>query len=165
MNSLILGKSVIEPNFFDEDKIKEIQECFKMFDKDKDNYVKFNELKNILRALNHEISDDELLEVIKEIKDLRTNKLGDPVISYDQFEFILTTLLRDEDISQELYDAFMNFVSPGLDYIQVDKFSHFMKTLGDKLSDEEVDEMIKDLDPENTGNIYVDQFIRLMMTK
>ena len=40
-----------------------------------------------------------------------------------------------------------------------------MKTLGDKLSDEEVEEMIKDFDPNKTGYVRCSDFVRLMTSK
>lgn len=165
MNNEYLNQSLLEGQFFNDEKMKEIKECFRMFDKDKDNFIKINELKNVLRALNHDITDDDLIDVIKEIKDLKTNKLGDPVISYNQFEYLLIQLLREDDITQELSDAFLNFTKEGQDYIPVDDFEHYMKTLGDKLSDEEVEEMIKDFDPNKTGYVKCSDFVRLMTSK
>lgn len=155
----------LENKYLTEEKMKEIQECFRMFDKDKDNYVRFNELRNIIKSLSIEISDEDILEIIKEVKDLRTNKLGEPVISYEQYEYIVLQLLKEEDMSQELADAFMNFTNVGSDFISCDKFVHYMKTLGDKLSDEEIDEMIKDFDKDSTGRITVESFVRVLCSK
>ena len=39
MNNEYLNQSLLEGQFFNDEKMKEIKECFRMFDKDKDNYI------------------------------------------------------------------------------------------------------------------------------
>jgi calmodulin len=40
-----------------------------------------------------------------------------------------------------------------------------MLTLGERLTGDEVDEMIKEADIDNNGLIYYEEFVRMMMTK
>lgn len=155
-----------EAVFFNNEKIKEMQECFKMFDKDKDGYVSITELKNILRAINHDFVEDELIELIKEVPNIKLNRLGSPVMNYSQFEYLIKQTLKYEDISGELTDAFMNFVKDeNSSSIPVEDFIHYMKNLGDKLSDEEVEEMVKDCDPNGQGYIDCKSFVNLLISK
>lgn len=40
-----------------------------------------------------------------------------------------------------------------------------MTHLGDKLTDGEVDEMMREADRDNTGSVKYDEFVRLMLAK
>ena len=42
---------------------------------------------------------------------------------------------------------------------------HIMTTLGDKLTEEEVDEMIREADIDGDGCINYEEFVRMMMAK
>jgi len=40
-----------------------------------------------------------------------------------------------------------------------------MTTQGEKLTEEEADEMIKEADPNNTGTIQYEEFVKLLMSE
>lgn len=172
----------IYEEYYDEAKENEILECFKMFDKDKDDYVNIQELKNILRSLSFEFSEEELEEILNDIPDIQSNNEGEYLIHLNQYKYIIQEFLKEIDIREELEDAFMNFVKPDIDEqdktfdksnkqcnsntsITIEEFSHYMKSFGDKLTNDEVEEMIKDSDPNNTGYIECKDFVKLITSK
>ena len=40
-----------------------------------------------------------------------------------------------------------------------------LASMGEKLSDEEIDEMLRESDPEGDGRINYEEFVRMMMAK
>jgi len=61
--------------------------------------------------------------------------------------------LKDADSEEELRDAFRVFDKDGNGYISAAELRHVMKNLGEKLTDEEVDEMIREADIDGDGQV------------
>jgi calmodulin len=57
------------------------------------------------------------------------------------------------DTEEELREAFKVFDKDGSGYISARELSHVMANLGEKLTEEEVDEMIKEADTNGDGQI------------
>jgi len=49
-------------------------------------------------------------------------------------------------------------------YVYVVQLRHVMINLGEKLSDEEVEQMIKEADMDGDGQVDFDEFVKMMMT-
>lgn len=58
----------------------EIAETFKVFDKDKDGKITFDDLKKVLTELGEDVSDKDVSDMIKE-----ADKNGDGVIDFEEF--------------------------------------------------------------------------------
>jgi EF-hand domain pair len=52
-----------------------------------------------------------------------------------------------------------------LRFISAPELRHIMTNLGEKLSDEEVDEMIREADIDGDGQINYEEFVKMMMSK
>lgn len=50
-------------------------------------------------------------------------------------------------------------------FISAPELRHIMTNLGEKLSDEEVDEMIREADIDGDGQINYEEFVKMMMSK
>jgi calmodulin len=61
--------------------------------------------------------------------------------------------VRELDTEQELYNAFKVFDKDGSGTISSDELRNVLKSLGEDLSDEELDEMIKLADRNGDGSI------------
>ena len=61
--------------------------------------------------------------------------------------------VRELDTEQELYNAFKVFDKDGSGTISSDELRNVLKSLGEDLTDEEVDEMIKLADRNGDGSI------------
>ena len=59
--------------------------------------------------------------------------------------------MKDTDSEEELREAFKVFDKDGNGFISAAELRHVMTNLGEKLSDAEVDEMIKEADPDSDG--------------
>ena len=78
--------------------------------------------------------------------------------------------MKDTDSEEEIREAFRVFDKDGNGFISAAELRHVMTNLGEKLTDEEVDEMIREADIDGDGQvnyegIYFHSFISLNAIK
>ncbi|KAK4358468.1 hypothetical protein RND71_020697 [Anisodus tanguticus] len=73
--------------------------------------------------------------------------------------------MKDTDSEEELKEAFRVFDKDQNGFISAAELRHVMTNLGEKLTDEEVDEMIREADVDGDGQINYDEFVKVMMAK
>ena len=73
--------------------------------------------------------------------------------------------MQDTDTEEELIEAFKVFDRDGNGFISAAELRHVMTNLGEKLTDEEVDEMIREADVDGDGQINYEEFVKMMMAK
>ena len=77
----------------------------------------------------------------------------------------LPHLQKDTDSEEEIREAFKVFDKDGNGFISAAELRHVMTNLGEKLTDEEVDEMIREADIDGDGQINYEEFVKMMMAK
>merc|ERR1712154_15454 len=75
----------------------EIEQTFKVFDKNGDGKITFDELKEVLTALGEEVTDKDVMDMIKEA-DLN----GDGAIDFEEFKIMMTANHDDNTKGQLL---------------------------------------------------------------
>lgn len=73
--------------------------------------------------------------------------------------------LQDSDSEEELREAFKVFDKDGNGFISAAELRHVMTNLGEKLTDEEVDEMIREADADGDGQVNYEEFVKMMLAK
>ena len=71
---------------------------------------------------------------------------------------------RASQQADELKRAFEIFDKDGNGTISAAELRHVMTNLGEKLTDEEVDEMIREADVDGDGQINYEEFVKMMMS-
>ena len=72
--------------------------------------------------------------------------------------------MKDTDSEEEIKEAFRVFDKDGNGFISAAELRHVMTNLGEKLTDEEVDEMIREADIDGDGQVnYEGEHIILLM--
>ena len=69
---------------------------------------------------------------------------------------MMANKMKDSDSEQEIAEAFKVFDREGHGYVSAAELRHVMMTLGEKLSEEEADEMIREVDVDGDGQINCD---------
>ena len=103
--------------------------------------------------------------------DAKNSKSGDgeeevPVIDFFKFLLALGLYIRDPaEIADEVKKAFRVLDRRNNGYLMTSDIRDFLSKIGDVLTDEEIDEMIRIADTEMNGQIYYDQvyFKRLIL--
>jgi calmodulin len=142
------------------DKEQEIKSIFEKYDSNEDGFVNTSELANIIKSINTDISEEELLELLQEVE-LEVN--GE--INFEKFVSIVNRREYDVDTEEELLNAFKIFDKEGNGLINLDELKHIMLKVGKNLSESEIDEMLKDADIDMDGFINYEEFIRSILTK
>ena len=144
-----------------EEKVQECKEVFDLFDKDKDGSITAKELVNVSESLfGQRPSMEEISSMIREV-DLN----ADGKIGLDEFMTLMEKNSPDTQTEEEVINAFRVFDKEGNGLIATAELKHIMMTIGDKMTEEEADEMIHEADIDDDGVINYEEFVRMMMAK
>merc|ERR1719183_509650 len=127
---------------------KEYKEAFALFDSDGDGTITTKELGVVMRSLGQTPTEAELKEMIAEVD---ANKDG--TIDFKEFLGLMSKQTKERDSQEELKEAFKVFDKDGNGFISAAELRHVMTSLGEKLTDEEVDEMIREADVDGHGQV------------
>ncbi|KAJ6551371.1 calmodulin-like protein 12-like protein [Mycena capillaripes] len=143
-----------------EEQISEFKEAFSLFDKDGDGTITTKELGTVMRSLGQNPTEAELQDMINEV-----DADGNGTIDFPEFLTMMARKMRDTDSEEEIKEAFKVFDKDGNGYISAAELRHVMTNLGEKLSDNEVDEMIREADVDGDGQINYEEFVKMMLSK
>ena len=113
-----------------------------------------------MRALGQNPTESELQDIINEV-DLD----GNGTIDFLEFLSLMARKMDDIDQEEELLKAF-NILDMDKDkMISPKEIFHVMNTNGEKVTEEEVKEMLKEADVDGNGFIDYEEFVRVMMAR
>merc|ERR1712003_43207 len=124
-----------------DEQIAEFKEAFALFDKDGDGTITTKELGTVMRSLGQTPTEAELHDMINEV-----DSDGSGTIDFAEFLSLMSKKMKDADSEEELMEAFKVFDKDGNGFISSVELRHVMTNLGEKLTDDEVEEMIKEAD-------------------
>ena len=90
---------------------------------------------------------------------------GNGTIDFPEFLTMMARKLKDVDAEAEIREAFKVFDKDGNGLISANELRHVMTSLGEKLTDEEVDEMMREADIDGDGFVNYEEFVKMMTTK
>ncbi|KAF3808012.1 Calmodulin [Colletotrichum gloeosporioides] len=121
------------------------------------------ELGTVMRSLGQNPSESELQDMINEV-DADNNG----TIDFPEFLTMMARKMKDTDSEEEIREAFKVFDRDNNGFISAAELRHVMTSIGEKLTDDEVDEMIREADQDGDGRIDCgvdNEFVQLMMQK
>ena len=89
---------------------------------------------------------------------------GDGTIDFEEFILLMEMKMNDSDEEQDIIEVFKVFDNDGNGYITAAELRHVMTNLEEKLTDEEIDEMINEADIDGDGQINYEEFVKMMMS-
>ena len=90
---------------------------------------------------------------------------GSGTIDLNEFFKMMKKRMKDIDEDEELKEAFRVFDKDGNSFISANELNHVMTNLGEKLSDDEVLEMIREADTDGDYRINFEEFMKIMKKK
>jgi len=137
-----------------EEEIGGLKELFKMIDTDNSGTITFDELKDGLKRVGSELTETEI-QALMEAADIDNSG------TIDYGEFIAATLHMNKlEREENLVSAFSYFDKDGSGFITIDELSQACREFG--LDDVHLEDMIKDIDQNNDGQIDYSEFTAMM---
>ena len=144
-----------------DEQIAEFKEAFALFDTDGDGIITTKELRAVMNSLGQNHTDAELQDMLNAVD---ADRNGD--VDFPEFLTLMFGKMKDTSKDEPLIEAFRVFDKDGNGYISAAEFRRVMTNLGEKLTDEEVEEMIRESDiQDGDGQINYEEFVKMMMAK
>ena len=136
-------------NGFTQVQKEEYKKYFDQFDQGQKNYLTNDEMNNLLEYLG-----------LSTYRELFNNF---DMITYNNYLSILQKKLERQKLEEEIIKAFEFFDKDKKGYFEIDFFKSLMLSLKEKLTIEEVNEMIKEADPCSLGYIKYKEFVKFVV--
>lgn len=141
-----------------EQQIVEFHEAFAAYDKNRDGVITAKELGEVMRSLGENPTETELLRIIDEV-DLD----GSGTVDFVEFIRLMARKFVEEDLQSDIREAFRIFDKDGSGTISADELRYVMTNLGEKMTDEEFNEMLQEADVDGDGSINYEEFSRMIL--
>jgi calmodulin len=142
---------------YSEEEIAEFKEAFSIFDRDGDGTIDNDELGTVMRSLGYQPSEEEIEDMMRE-----ADKDGNGTIDFAEFIEFMPRQDKDDNAEDEMLEAFQVFDVDGNGSITADELRQIFLNLGEKLTDEEITDMIKEADIDGDGEINYEEFVKMM---
>ncbi|KAL5334497.1 hypothetical protein BJX70DRAFT_378229 [Aspergillus crustosus] len=139
------------------DQIAQFKEVFAVFDKDGTGDITATELGEVMRSLGQNPTETELQDIIDELDVDRTG-----TIDFDEFLVMMSRKVKDSDPEAELREAFAVFDKDKSGSISAEELRQVLQSIGDDVTDKDVDEMLQLADVNGDGSIDYEEFVKLM---
>ncbi|XP_058824049.1 calmodulin-like [Topomyia yanbarensis] len=143
-----------------DEQIEELWEAFSLFDTNADGTITSSELGTVLRSLGKNVSDAEVEELLKEVSADFEGR-----ILFADFVSLMTVRLKDFNSEDELKEAFRIFDRNGNGLISAEELRAALKSFGEQLTEEEVDELLREADTNCDGQIDYEEFVKMITQK
>ena len=140
-----------------EEVLEEYKDIFDTYDINKNGKIERKEMKIMLKKLGKEGSQEEIDEIWRAMNKIES----DSTISFDEFiEFIRRyNLSKNSMTTDDIINAFEIFDRNHNGTLTINEFKHILMDLGEKFSEEEVNEIIEDIDLNKDGKIDYKEFV------
>ncbi|ONK64999.1 uncharacterized protein A4U43_C07F32410 [Asparagus officinalis] len=132
-------------------------EALSIFDKDGDGYSMMEELATTIKSLGQTPSEEEQMHVISKIY-----VKGEKNMDFAEFLNQMTRKMKEIDAEEELREVFKVFDRDQNGYITANELRNVMISLGEKLTHEETEQMIREADLDGDGQVDYQEFVQMM---
>ncbi|CAL4918729.1 unnamed protein product [Urochloa decumbens] len=141
-----------------EEEIAEFKEVFNLYDKNRDGFITSEELGTVMESLGENFSESELKAMIKAV-----DADGTGAIDFHKFLNLMARKLKDTDSEEKLREAFDVIDKDQDGYISATELRQVMTNLGEKVTDQEVEEMMREADTDGDGRVSFEEFKRRIL--
>ena len=137
----------------DQDLVMEYKEAFSLFDKDGDGYISDKEFATVIRSMG-------LNPLNSEIAHLVSTSDTPGKMDFGSFCVAMKENKREPDIDEDLLRAFFVFDSGNTGKIKATELKQTLTSLGECLTEQEADELIRTCFPDSSGYINYKNFTK-----
>lgn len=137
---------------FDQAQIAEFKEAFNMIDQNRDGFIEKDDLHDMLASLGKNPTEDYLEGMM--------NEAPGP-INFTMFLTLFGERLQGTDPEEVIKNAFGCFDEENAGVMNEDRLRELLTTMGDRFTDEEVDEMLREA-PIKDGLFDYIEFTRIL---
>ena len=143
-----------------EAQIQEFSEAFSLFDKEGKGTITADDLGTVVRSLGLNPSEAELKNMLKDV-----DAGGNGTIEFPEFLSLLTDKAKEKSDQADIIEAFRVFDRNNDGFITADEIHRIMGNLGEKLTQEEVAEMMREANADSQGKLNYKEFVAMMSSK
>ncbi|XP_036132821.1 calmodulin-like [Molossus molossus] len=143
-----------------QEQVAEFKEAFTRFDKDGDGTINVQELGAVMKTLGQNPSEAELKELIA-----RVDTDGDGAINFQEFLAEMVKRMKSWSGELDMKEVFQAFDLNGDGHITLDELKQAMAQVGQKLSQEELEAMIREADVDKDGRVNYEEFLQILNQK
>jgi len=137
----------------------DIKEAFEVFDGDKDGYILSDEIGTVIRALGKCPYQSEVQAIIDE-----AGGEGKKVNLSTFTGFYKRKIRRPMDLERDMRNAFSALDKDGNGNVLEAELRQILGSLGEALSSDEVDLLMRDLQVDDEGQIKYDRFVDMLVS-
>ncbi|KAM4766474.1 calmodulin-like protein 4 [Cyanocitta cristata] len=141
--------------FLSQDQINEFKECFSLYDKKQKGKIKASELLAVMRCLGASPTPGEVQ------RHLHLHRIDrNAELDFSTFLNIMYRQMKQEEPEKEILTALAMIDRQKRGVIAVPELRAKLTRLGEKLSEEEVDELLKEAKVGPNGTVRYEEFVR-----
>ena len=138
---------------FDQAQIQEFKEAFNMIDQNRDGFIDIDDLKDMLASLGKNPSDKYIDDMVKE---------AHGPINFTMFLTLFGEKLNGTDPEEVIKNAFACFDEEGTGKINEDYLRTLLTSMGDRFTQDQVDEMYRESPISSNGDFDYIEFTRIL---
>ena len=146
-----------EDNVITQDMIFEFKEVFSVFDEAGDGSIRTKDLKKVFNCLGQTPTHKEIDDLLNVFNLGRFQE-----IVFEDFLKLIEHKMKETNETETYHEVFKLFDKEDTGYISACEIKYMMINLGEKLTDQEVNEMLKCANAEEDDKITYDEFATMM---
>ncbi|XP_054160952.1 uncharacterized protein LOC128959031 [Oppia nitens] len=135
---------------------KKYDNMFRIFAKEGNEGFGIKELSDVVQYYGIETNDRELREMMFEL-----DSFGTDTVTFNQFVKLATKKMKDSEAEEDLRNAFRVLDKEGNGFISIDEFK---QTMSERLSTEEINELILEVDLGDNREINYEELITVWVS-
>jgi len=140
-----------------EKQYSDANQIFNLFDKKGDGTVSTKDLGQIFKSLGLQVDGQKLKDWADD-----ADEEASGFIRWEQFKSIFEYKLKEDEDEREIKEAFRVLDKGNKGVIAVEDLRWILRSLGDDLTDDEIEDMINETDTDGSGTVDYEEFRNLM---